>query len=454
MSVIDLGDINHLPGEPEGYPGGLRGVARFRMGWLAKAATAVLTLLVLGGSALPGPPVLREIWSTPVSDTEAWFVEQNTVYVHRARGGGTELTAYELTTGEIRWTHPVGTSRVNVAARNGVLLLPRAEQPDDATSVDVSAIGYAYSGSLAVLDPVSGTRLWERPGSVYREDTGETMLMYERAPTGTMTWLRLVRVRDGSVVWERRAPEKADTVVVQFDGSAPARVVTATQQGRLTVLRYADGTALASGSVPWRPMSYTTRSGSFLGAVDGRLVVVDLELETSGDMSRVAVYRAGDLDPLWSREVKGYATVQDCGPLLCLTKNGQGFVVEAVDPDAGEQRWEMPGVQFIGSGPGGERLLVSGPYEKPTQTLVDTATGRTIAPVVNGSLLSMDQQKSIALLLRYIDPANSALSRIDIATGKRTLLGRIAADDQIFCSGQGNWIACPLDGRLVVSTVA
>ncbi|MEU8663817.1 PQQ-binding-like beta-propeller repeat protein [Actinoplanes philippinensis] len=448
MSVIDLGDINHLPDEPKGYPGRRRWPVRFRMSRLAKVATAVLAVLALGGSALPGRPVLREVWSTPVSDTESWSVEQDTVFVQ-----GTELTAYELATGEVRWTRPVetGPSRVNVIARDGVLLLPGTEQSIDVTSGDVSAIGDAYSGSLTALDPASGMRLWERPGSVSSEDTGDTLLMYERDPTATMTWLRLVRVRDGSVVWERRAPEKADTVVVQFDGGAPARVVTATRLGGLTVLRYADGAPLASGSVPWRTRSYATRSGSSLSAVDGRLVVVDLVLETSGDLSRVAVYRAGDLGLLWSREVPGYATLQDCGPLLCLTKNGEGFV-EAVDPDTGEKRWEKPGFQLIGSAPGGERLLVTGIDDKPTQTLVDTVTGRTIASDGSGILLSVDEQEGAALLLRGVDPATSVLSRLDTTTGKSTLLGRMSTGD-LLCSGEDRWIACSAGGRLLVSTV-
>ncbi|GIE36693.1 hypothetical protein Ait01nite_097380 [Actinoplanes italicus] len=233
MSVIDLGDIKHLPDEPKSDPRVHRGIARFRIGRLAKAATAVLTVLALGGSALPGPPVLREVWSTAVSDTESWSVDQDAVYVHRARGGRTELTEYESATGEVRWTHPVATgpSRANVTARHGVLLLPKAEQ-----SIDV-------------------------------------------------------------------------------DGGAPARVVTATQQDGLTVLRYADGTPLASGSVPWRPTSYATRSGSYLSAVDGRLVVVDLVLETSGDLIRVAVYRAGDLGhsgAARSRDTRPCGTADRC----------------------------------------------------------------------------------------------------------------------------------------------
>ncbi|GIE36692.1 hypothetical protein Ait01nite_097370 [Actinoplanes italicus] len=83
----------------------------------------------------------------------------------------------------------------------------------------------------------------------------------------------------------------------------------------------------------------------------------------------------------------------------------------------------MPGGQFTGSVPGGERLLVSGAVDKPTQTLVDTATGRTIAPAGSGSLLSVDQQKGTALLLRHIDPATSALSRIVTATGRKSTAG-------------------------------
>ncbi|MEV4281233.1 PQQ-binding-like beta-propeller repeat protein [Actinoplanes xinjiangensis] len=452
VSVIDLGDVSSLPDEPEGYPGGRPGFGRVRVGRLAKAAIAAVVTLVAGGSALPGPPVLREVWSVPTSADESMTLDADSVYLHRPGENGTELTAYDLRTGRVRWTRPIdtGPSWFGATPQHGVLLLPGDEQTIEVKSPDGGMMGYSYSGSLTALDPATGEQLWQRPGSQHWADTGETLLMYERDRTGTLTWLRQVRMRDGSIVWERRAPAKADTVEVLFDDGTPNRIVTAGPRGRLTVLRYTDGTEVTSRSLPWQKVSYNTGVGSSLGAVKGRLVVVDTGLEGNIDRSRVTVYRADSLTPLWSRETNGWANVQDCGPLVCLS-TAQGLF-EAVDPETGARRWAMAGSPFIGTVADGERLLIPGTDDEPEQTLVDAATGRVIGPIAAGGLMSMDDEEGTATLLRQLDPTTSVLSRIDTDTGRSTVLGVLPAGDQVFCSGSGRRIVCTLGDRLVVMT--
>ncbi|WP_109591110.1 outer membrane protein assembly factor BamB family protein [Actinoplanes xinjiangensis] len=455
MSVIDLGDVSHLPDEPEGYPGGHPGLGRFRVGRLAKAAIAVVVTLAAGGSALPGPPVLREVWSVPVSPEQSMTVDDDSVYLHRPADNGTELTeltAYDLGTGRVRWTRRVdtGPSWLGAAPQHGVLLLPGDEQSIEVKSPDGAMMSYSYAGSLTALDPATGEQLWQRPGAQHWADTGDTLLMYERDRTGTLTWLRQVRIRDGSIVWERRAPANADTVDVQFGGDTPERIVTAGPGGRLTVLRYADGTHVTSRSLPWQSVSPETGVGSNLGTVKGRLVVVDTGLKGDADRSRVTVYRTDSLVPLWSRDSKGWANVQDCGPLVCLS-TAEGLF-EAVDPETGTPRWTMTGSPFIGAVAGGERLLIPGIEEDQKQTLVDAATGRAIGSTTAGGVLSVDHEEGTAMLLRHLDPATSVLSRIDTTTGHTTVLGLLPAGDQILYGGSGRRIVCMLGDRMVVMT--
>jgi outer membrane protein assembly factor BamB len=455
MSVIDLGDVSHLPDEPEGYPGGRPEFGRFHVGRLVKAAIAVVVTLAAGGSALPGPPVLREVWSVPTSPEQSMTLDDDSVYLHQPAGNGTEpaeLTAYDLRTGRVRWTRPVdtGASWFGATPQHGVLLLPGDEQAIQITSPDGDMMGYSYSGSLTALDPATGERLWQRPGSQHWADTGDTLLMYERDRTGTLTRLRQVRIRDGSIVWERRAPAKVDTVEVVFDGGTPDRIVTVGPGGRLTVLRYADGTEVTSRSLPWQPVSFDNGAGSNLGTVKGRLVVVDTGLGDDIDRSRVTVYRTDTLVPLWSRDTKGWANVQDCGPLVCLS-TAQGLF-EAVDPETGVRRWAMVGGPFIGTVADGERLLIPGIGDEPQQTLVDAATGRVIGPIAAGGLLSRDDEEGTATMLRQLDPTTSVVSRIDTTTGRSTVLGVLPAGDQIFCSGSGRRLVCMLGDRMVVTT--
>jgi hypothetical protein len=452
MSVIDLGDVSHLPDEPEGYPGGRPEFGRFHVGRLVKAAIAVVVTLAAGGSALPGPPVLREVWSVPTSPEQSMTLDDDSVYLHSPAGNLTELTAYDLRTGRVRWTRPVdtGPSWFGATPQHGVLLLPGDERTIEMKSPDGGMMGYSYSGSLTAIDPATGEQLWQRPGAQHWANTGDTLLMYERDRTGTLTWLRQVRIRDGSIVWERRAPAKADTVEVLFEGGTPDRIVTAGPRGHLTVLSYADGTEVTSRSLPWQQVSYNTGAGSNLGTVKGRLVVVDTGLGDDIDRSRVTVYRSDSLVPLWSRETKGWANVQDCGPLICLS-TAQGLF-EAVDPETGARRWAMEGGPFIGTIAGGERLLIPGTEDEPKQTLVDAATGRAIAPIAAGGLLSMDDEEGTATLLRQLDPTTNVVSRIDTTTGRSIVLGVLPAGDQIFCGGSGRRLVCMLGDRMVVTT--
>jgi hypothetical protein len=453
MSVIDLGDVSYPPDEPEGYPDGRPEFGRFRSGRPVKAAIAVLAALALGGSALPTPPILRQVWSAPYAQVESMTVEGDAVYVRRTSGTRTEVTAYDLGTGTSRWTRDagVGPAWLGVNPQQGVLLIPGDEQTVTVESVDGTTIGYSYAGSLTALDPATGERLWQRAGSPYGEAAGDRLLMYERSPDGTITWLRLVRARDGSTVWERRAPATADVVVVQLDGDVPARIITAGPRGELTVLHYADGTPVASGPVPWRPMAYDTGAGSHLSAVTGRLVVVDTGTDANSERSRVTVYRTDDLTLLWSRDTSGWPNVQECGPLLCVgTAEG---VFEAVDPDTGTKRWGMTGGPFIGSLRGGERLLIAGTDDQPKQTLVEAATGRVIGPGGSGNLHYQDVDEGTATLLRDLDGSRSVVTRLDTTTGTSTTLGVVGGGSQHFCGVERNWIVCAIDDQLVVTTV-
>jgi PQQ-like domain len=331
-----------------------------------------------------------------------------------------------------------------------VLLLPGEEQLSEVRSEDGSGVSFPYGGTLTALDPATGEVLWKQPGMQYWEGSRDTMLMFERVRDGTISWLRLVRTRDGSVVWERRAPAGAESVAVQFDGDAPARVVTASSEGELTVLRYTDGAPVVSGTVPWTPTSYSTGAGSNLSAVSGRLVVTDTGLDVLANRSRVTVYRTDDLRQLWSRDTTGWPDVQDCGPVVCVgTAEG---VFEAVDPETGAKRWGMAGGQVGGVIPGTGRLLVAG-GDQPRQTLVDAATGRAIGPGGRGGLLYRDLGEGTVTLLRDLGPASSAVSRLDTVTGRSTMLGALTGGNQRYCLGEGRRIACSLGDRLAVIAV-
>ncbi|MFC4067704.1 outer membrane protein assembly factor BamB family protein [Actinoplanes subglobosus] len=453
VSVIDLGDVSYSPDDPEDYRDGRRAIDRIRVSRAARVALVLLVALFLGGSGLPGPPVLREMWSVPFSEADSMVIGGDALYVRRSLLGVSELTAYDLATGTIRWTRGTGPGPawMGIEPRPQVLLLPGEEQVSEVRAEDGSSISFSYGGTLTALDPATGEALWERPGLQYWDSPGDTMLMFERVRDGSISWIRLVRTRDGSTVWERRAAAGTDNVVVQFDGDVPTRVVTADPEGELTVLRYTDGTVVTSGIVPWTPMSYSTGAGTSLNAVAGRIIVADTGLGPQLDESRVTAYRTDDLVKLWSRDTSGWPNVQDCGPVICLgTAQDQ---IEGVEPETGAKRWGMPGGQFVGTLPGTGNVLVAGTDDKPLQTLVDAATGRVIGTGGSGGLLHHDPVDGSVTLLRGRELTSSAVSRLDTATGRSTTLGVVSGGNQRYCIGEGRRIACTTGDRLVVTAV-
>ncbi|MDI6097809.1 PQQ-binding-like beta-propeller repeat protein [Actinoplanes sp. NEAU-A12] len=451
VSVIDLGDVSDPSARLDEYPPARR--HEFDRATLRRLTTAVIAgvcALLLGGSALPGPPVLREVWSVPFSDNDSMSAQGGLLFVNRAVTGGSELTAYDMATGALRWTRASDESPVwiDAATQPGVILLPSDEQVTALTLEDGSVVSYAYGGTLTAIDPATGNRLWERPGMQVYGDDGDKVLLHESGGDGQITAFRLVGARDGSIVWEQRAPAGVDRVEVQSENGVAAHIVTATPTGEITVLRYSDGTTVASAQVPWSPTSSSDGTGSMIATAPGLVMV----LHITRDTNTVTAYRATTLEELWTREFTDSAHVQDCGPVLCV---GGGNFFTAVDPATGEARWSGDGNAAFGLLLPNDRLLVSGNDDAPQQTIVDVATGRPVGGAGRGRLLYRDDRTGALFLLRGLFPDlnRMAVSRLDPVTGRAVTLGALPIRDDRFCTGEGRYLACQVETTLTVTAV-
>jgi outer membrane protein assembly factor BamB len=451
MTVIDLGDVSDSSAGPDDYPaGGRREFDRATVGRWIRGVIAAVAVLALGGSGLPGPPVLRQVWSTPFSDMDSMRVLGDSLFLYRVVSADeSELTAHDLATGTTRWSRrsPGDPIWINTQPRTDVLLLPTDEQMVERTLPDGGIVNHVHGGRLTALDPATGRQLWQHDGMQAAGETGDSLLLFERTENGLLTTLRLIDSRTGSVRWKRAAPPRAENVTVMSDAGVPSRVVTSSPEGELTTMAFSDGRPQGSGRVPWTPVSSTTGEGSQVMTAAGRILVIT----NSPQESEVIAYDPDGLRRLWSRVMPGWAYAEACGSLICL--GAAGNFTTAVDPSDGEQRWDFLGNSFNGIPVGEGRILMSTGDAIPRQAILDVATGRQIGPSIPGYVTSRDSRTGMLILLRglYPEPHRNAVSRLDPSTGRTAMFGTITVTQGRFCEGADRYLACVDSGRLVVT---
>jgi outer membrane protein assembly factor BamB len=419
MTIIELGD----PGSAATAPARRRLDHRFVMRWAA-AAVAVLCAATLTGSAVSGSTVIRPRWSIAFSSTSLADATRDTVFV-QSINVGSEVTAYELGSGAVRWSKGLPMPRGRMTARvPGVVLVP-----------------ILLAGTVA-LDPRTGVELWRLPGDVVSA-TPETALLTQPDRT-----LILVRMADGSRIWSRPIAGDESWAVV---GPERQRIVAATPDGRLQVLRLSDGALLAQSrgeidsGVPFR-------TGLF--AESGRLFVNRMETDR-------AVVTAYDLDTLQQRwryaqsatdEIVTGPAARACGVVLCFA-DGTGTV--GLEPATGTIRWRATG--FVDAVPvtGLNRMLADG-GDRGRYALIDTATGAVVVSLGAGTTVRDAVRSVPAYYLRPVAPDGRrvAVGRIDLVTGGLQLRGLADAVGPQGCTAVADTLICGTrDGRLTVTDV-
>jgi outer membrane protein assembly factor BamB len=431
MTLIDLGKITHDPADPA-LP-----VNHRRVRHLVLAAAALAGVLLLTGSARPAPPSVQQLWAAPLARDDTAQLHDGTAYVNRLAGTGTELTAYDLATGEKRWRVVSGTGAANFGVQPAVdvVLVPVGRRVVDELDGG-ERFWTLYSEGTVALDAGTGRERWRTAGEVGAVGTDGTGLVLEHDRHGVATRIRLIRLGDGHQVWELPASGAEATTVLWTDDQ-PLRIATVTAGGELRVYGYADGRLRARARVPWK-----SRRSDLMGA--GALLAV------RGDRNgTTTLYRPDDLSVLWSTGDVVFLT--GCGRLLCaLDDDG----VAGRDPATGRELWrvrDMFGVAEVGPG----RLLLDSGGVGGVQQLVDAGTGRPIGSRAYGVAVPGGPAGSLLLLRRTARPPGGQLvSRLDLTSGEQTALGLTApADEDRACSGAGRYLACERDGALTVVSV-
>ncbi|SNY39142.1 outer membrane protein assembly factor BamB family protein [Paractinoplanes atraurantiacus] len=427
MTLIDLGDTT------EAAPPAAAPVNLSRLRRLVLAGLSVLGVLVAGASAAPTPSPVRTLWTTAFRSGDTMAVDDGTVYVHRGDDSGpTAVTAYDLATGRSRWSGPAGAGPADRSVNpvGDVLLVP--------TSLFAPGTTTAGPGVI-VLDAATGAELWRSYGDAVPSAATGDVLLAETGQNGITTALRLVRLRDGHEVWRHSVPPAEEWTTVTENGR-PSAIVAVTGQGDATVYRYADGTVLHRDRIPWNGVY-----SAGLAPAGPHLIVV----RTASAQTVATVYSPGDLRPLW-RTGELIGSVAGCGPLICAA-GVRG--VAAYDAGTGREIWRRDDVNYawdLGAG----RLLLSAD-DVTSMVLADTATGRTIGGPYDArtSLLSGATGSMLLLRAAATPDGRTAVARLDLATGRQTVLGTVvlpAADD---CRGAPGHLLCTSANTLTVTAV-
>ncbi|XVU24503.1 PQQ-binding-like beta-propeller repeat protein [Actinoplanes sp. CA-054009] len=424
MATIELGEISGRRPEDR------RPLGRDRR--IAGAAVTVLGLLLLAGSAVPGPRGVRPLWSVPAAGSQGMTLTARTVYLHRADGGGSSISAYDLATGRLRWQRPMPGSvgYVQTAPGAGLLLAP----------AESGRSGYR----TIALAAATGDELWRADGEPHTVDGG-TALMTDYTADGGLRRMRLIRLADSGILWQRDTPGVRNQIVAT-SGGRPQAVVTATAAGEVRVYAFATGALTATGRIPM--VDPRPEEGYFndLAAFDGRLVVN----RSRAGVFELSVYRLDTLRELWrAADTDGYAF--SCGPSLCLS--GAGGLV-AHDPATGRVRWRRPGATnalTVGAG----RLVLDDGREEGEPVLIDAATGEPVGRPGRGSPVWSPEPGDSVLLLRSTvsPPGRTAVTRWELDTGRHVLLGTIDRMPGYHCQSAARFLTCARGDLVEVSEV-
>ncbi|GLW29835.1 PQQ-binding-like beta-propeller repeat protein [Actinoplanes regularis] len=434
MAIIELGDVS-APDFVEEPATAARPLSRRGLSRLVAAALALLCAAALTGSGRPAPPALAESWSVQIGSDAYLFPFGDLMLINQDRpGSNLGITAYDLATGEKRWTAEGGTGPL-AGWLNPDLESNQLYSPEHSRTVQQSDFTNVFGIDTKAVDGDTGAVLWRHTGDQMAATT-EQVLLGDRDELGRVTRLYLVRARDGAPIWDRVIAPALNVAV--SDGPADStRIVYGAEAGTLTTLRYTDGVPLATRRVTpptllnWLPQMVNGQFFDVRGGVPERTVTV---------------YQTDTLTELWRYDTSGDLYVQDCGPVLCF---GEGLLITGVDPATGARRWQLPGngVTPIAGG----RLLIGSPERQDEQSLVDASTGRVIRAAPDDStILALDDGDLLALRNTRTAPYRVAVSLWDPATGRSIMLGAVPGQADS-CQVAGRRLLCQRAGRIGVT---
>ena len=443
MAVIELGSVSGddaEPAEPARRP-----LVRRDLRWMLVALVTAGCVLTVTGSARPGPGGLTQLWSTEFAQGSGSFMlTPDSVYV--LTGSGTDrLTAYDLRSGAVRWSHPAPDDTTRLGDLEvGTLLLPAGLSTVTLEEADGSTVAREVNPDTVAVDTATGRQLWRHPGELVTT-TGDRALLTEWSQAGDkIAAFRMVRLRDGSTVWSRPAGDIDSWVTDYTWGATAAHLVTVGAKGRAEVLDLTDGAVVATGTLPWLSAAAQGNDHTSLTVTDGQLLLDRNE----GGQSKVIAYDVTTLRQLWRLEQGTHGGLFGCGPVVCV--NGTSDTV-GHDRRTGEVRWRLPGAASGFPLLNGQVLVTDETGSR--HRLVHAATGRPIAELGTAEPVWEYQLNGLPYVVSRAreEVDRMLLSQVNDRTGEVLLRGTLPVGDY-GCQSTGTVVVCVTrDDRLVVT---
>ncbi|WP_433369664.1 PQQ-binding-like beta-propeller repeat protein [Actinoplanes sp. CA-142083] len=429
MTVIDLGEVTHEDAGPA-VPLNHRRLLRVLL-----AVLTVAGVLAVAGSAHGTPPGLRPLWITPLNmENDAVALDGDTAYLARTGvgvGDTPTLAAYNLATGEMRWSTPTGDQLAGYSPRpaGDVVLAPVDPVTVSHNEENGDRYFYITVRTTIALDAATGDELWRVNGDAHPSVPTGTALVAEHDRQNRVVGLRAVKLRDGAELWHLALPPLADwTPLPDFDH--PEAIATVTQNGTASVYGFADGKLRKTGRLPWDGEGVVTSI-----APTGPNFAVSHDQIASGTMT--TVYDSGTFKALWFADY-----VAPCGALACSSYFDG---LSARDPATGRVVWNLPATHD-GWQVGADRTLVGADRNNNQLQLVDSRTGKLLGRPVTGMAAPGSGEADSVLVTRpSLDPVGQlVVTRVDLADGRQTPLGRFGpSGDQTVCLSSPGYLACP-----------
>jgi hypothetical protein len=442
MTVIELGDVasGSAPRATPEFDARIRRRA-------GAALLVVVCLLTLGGATRPGPVQVQTRWSIPLTGDYRFAAAGGTVVAPTPTGG---VAAYDLDSGRLRWTHPMPepNSAPTVAAGPGVALLATGRLANQFLGTDGNQyLAEYYRGTLA-LDLATGRERWHADGTELARSAAGTILLGDLVGDGaTVSAVRMVRLRDGAVLWTRPESPPVTLTVAGSDPRRPDRVVAVGPGGDTVVLAWADGRPLTAGHLDWQPEPLGVGRTAEVFA-DG----VNVYVRYGGDIGgSLAAYGLTDLRPRWTADNAAEVSAFACGRVVCVFEPGS---FAAYDPVTGRPLWRQVGLQGVDVA--GDRTLLVQDAALETWAIYDAVTGRSRGRPGLGFLVRDSDTDEVVLIAPTTDPpSRTSVSRIDPDTGRQSLRGVVDRVGDLGCLLTAEHLVCgTTNSRLTVARVA
>ncbi|SCL50356.1 PQQ-like domain-containing protein [Micromonospora citrea] len=415
MTLIDLGELR---GGPDGAAPPSRPPRA--AGRPLRVALVLASLVATMAGAAPARERVSVV--VPARVGSQAFLDAGHVYVvEPAEGdpvGAAEVRAYALpewapTDG--RKPAPLWRATVSasgrlwqVLSRGGVVLF--------------SATGEQGFGETVALDLATGRERWRQPGHPWSDAAGTLLVQ-------TADFVRSVDPASGRALWS--APTSPEGLHLDVRDGRVERVVLVAADGATQVR--------------------DPRSGDLLHAADlrpdgqpafGQVVVTDgLLLLVRPRAGVLSAHGLDGLRPRWQVRLPPVDHVTECGGLLCVGTESEGFRV--LDPASGAVRWTAQGWMGVLAGRAG-RLLALGPGPAGERFVVlDAATGRQVADLGAWQLMPWRDADRLLAVRPAASGGGLVVGELDVAAGRARVVD-VLRDASGECRGGTDAVLCRL----------